>query len=80
MKSFGSRDLIGCLLCLEFTEGKRRATSHVKYICPKKVEAGTHPFITVILGRKTYDPVTRGRYITQLKILGYTTEEIESCM
>lgn len=80
MRSFGSRDLIGCLLCLKFTEGKRNASSHVKYNCPKKVEAGNYPLITVILGRKVYDKVTRGRYLTQLKKLGYTIKEIESCM
>lgn len=36
-----------------------------------------HPFFQFQLGRKTYDPHSANRYITQLKNFGFTKEEIE---
>ena len=80
MKSFGSKDLINCLLCLGFTPTKSTGSSHIKYKCTKSVEKGTRSFIEVILNVKTYDPTTRGRYLTQIKRLGYSLKEIEKCM
>lgn len=80
MKSFGSADLVKCLTCLGFTREFSTGSSHIKYTSPKKVEKGTRPFITVILGVKIYDKTTQGRYLTQIKRLGYTKDEIASCM
>ena len=80
MKSFGSSDLVKCLVCLGFSKELSAGSSHIKYKCPKAVDKGTRPFITVILKVKSYDKTTQGRYLTQIKMLGYTKEEISKCM
>ena len=75
-KNFGSKQLCKCLKKLEFTENRRKGSSHVKYSTNKKVETGARPFIVVIMGRKTYDPRTSRSYIRQIKNLGFSEEEI----
>lgn len=80
MKSFGSSDLIKCLVCLGFNKEPSTGSSHIKYKCPKTVDKGSRPFITVILKVKSYDKTTQGRYLTQIKQLGYTKEEISKCI
>ena len=80
MKSFGSTDLIKCLLRLGFTKDKSTGSSHSKYNCPKKMEKGIRPFLIVILNVKTYDKTTQNRYLTQLKKLGYSLKELEESM
>ncbi len=76
--AFGSKELCKCLIKLGFKEKPQKATSHQKFHSAKVPPVGVHPFITVILGRKSYDPTTRSRYITQIKRLGFTKKEIEN--
>lgn len=38
---------------------------------------GVRPFMTVQLGRKTFDPHSANRYIQEIKRCGYSKEEIE---
>lgn len=80
--SFGSRELCKCLECLGFRQQPQKATNHVKYEAPsnKKVPPGVRPFIIVILGRKSYDPHTRTRYLRQIKNLGFSEKEIRKCL
>ena len=80
--SFGSKELCKCLLCLGFKPKPQKASSHVKYRVPpdKEASCGNRPFVTVILGRKTYDPTTRGRYMTQIKQKGFSKKEILKCL
>jgi len=78
--SFGSEKLIKCLICLGFVKQKSTGSSHIKYSCPKKVVAGQRPFIEVILKRKTYDPHTASSYLRQIKNLGYTKDEVLTCL
>ena len=80
MKSFGSSDLVKCLVCLGFSKELSAGSSHIKYKCPKAVDKGTRPFITVILKVKSYDKTTQGRYLTQIKMLGYTKEEATAAL
>lgn len=81
MKSpFGSKELVACLLCLGFTKEKSTGSSHIKYRSPKKVQKGMHPFITVILQRKVYDPHTQSCYLRDIRVLGFTNIEIRCCM
>ncbi len=78
MKSFGSKELCGCLKTLKFNPGSQNKTSHVKYKIPpnKKCPPGVRPFIMVQLGRKSYHPHARSRYISQIKRFGFTKKEI----
>lgn len=78
--SFGSKELRKCLLHLGLKEEDRKATSHVKFKCntTKKLPQGVRPFITLLEGRKNYDPISRERYITQLKRLGFDLEVIKA--
>lgn len=78
MKLFGSNDLCKCLKRLAFTPLPQNGTSHVKYkVLPDiKTTPGIRPYIIVILGRKTYDRNTCSSYITQLKRLGFSKEDI----
>lgn len=79
--SFGTKTLIACLLCLSFTKAPSSGSSHQKFsLTGRKVTSGVRPFMIVILNRKSYDPVTQRRYITQLKRLGFTQKEIETCL
>ena len=77
--SFGPKELSKCLIRLGLEPESRKATSHVKfkYNTNKKLPDGSRPFITLIEGRNIYDPITRGRYITQLKRLGFSLKEIK---
>lgn len=77
--SFGSKELINCLLCLGFTKKRSTGSSHSKYSSPKKVAMGMRPFITVILNRKVFDPHTQSSYLLQIKKLGFSAEDIEKC-
>lgn len=79
MKAFGSRELERCIKKLGFTFDSISSSHHAKYNSPldKKVPIGQYPFFQFQLGRKTYDPHSANRYITQLKKFGFTKEEIE---
>lgn len=78
--SFGSRELISCLLCLGFTRKNSPGSSHIKYASPKKITTGMRPFIIAILHRKDYDPHTKSSYLKQIQNLGYTSDQIDACM
>ena len=78
--SFGSRELINCLLCLGFTKKNSTGSSHIKYACHKRITTGIRPFIIVILHRKDYDPHTKSSYLKQIQNLGYASDQIDACM
>lgn len=79
MKAFGSKELEKCVKKLGFTFDSISSSHHAKYVPPsgKNVPIGNYPFFQFQLGRKTYDPHSANRYISQLKNLGFTKEEIE---
>ncbi len=76
--SFGSKELEKCLKELGFIL-KRTSSSHAIFDPPndKLPPIGSRPFMTVQLGRKTYDPHSANRYISQIKRFGFTKTEIE---
>lgn len=77
--TFGSRELIRCLINLGFLPKKQFGTSHQKYIPPKEKSvsnAGQRSFIIVQTGQKEYDPHARTRYIRQIMNFGFKEEEI----
>lgn len=78
MKSFGSKELCQCLRHLGFSPEPQKGTSHIKYSIPenKKTLSGVRPFIIVQLGRKSYHPHARSRYVSQIKRLGFSKKEI----
>lgn len=78
MRLFGSNDLCKCLKRLGFTCQFQNGTSHVKYKIPPNIKtpSGIHPFIIVILGKKSYDRNTCSSYISQLKRLGINKESV----
>ncbi len=80
--SFGTEELIKCLVNLGFSKQPSTGSSHLKYKCPnpKDVPAGTRPFIIVIENTKVYDKHTMGRYRTEIRRLGYSTTQIEEAM
>ncbi|OGK21652.1 hypothetical protein A3C23_02650 [Candidatus Roizmanbacteria bacterium RIFCSPHIGHO2_02_FULL_37_13b] len=76
--TFGTVQLCKALTNLGFTPEKQCGTSHQKYNVPssKIVPDGLRPFIEVVHGRKQYFPPTVSGYLTQLKRLGFTNDEI----
>ena len=83
MKNFGTKDLCKCLENLGFVFAEQQTSSHhYKYNAPKKhvVLKGLRPFIMVQIGQKAFRPNSCSRYITEIKHLGFTKEEIEKCM
>lgn len=79
MKAFGSKELEKCVKRLGFSFDSISSSHHAKYSPPlsKNVPIGQYPFFQFQMGRKTYDPHSANRYITQLKNFGFTKEEIE---
>ncbi len=70
--SFGTKELIKCLIHLDFKEQPNSGTSHVKYKSPMTpTDLNIRPFIIVQLGRKVYDKHTQSRYIRQILRLGF---------
>lgn len=80
--SFGTEELIRCLINLGFIKQPSTGSSHIKYKCPdpKKVPVGIRPFIIVIENTKVYDKHTMSRYRTEIRRLGYSTVQIEEAM
>lgn len=78
MKSFGSKELERCVQKLGFTYDSISSSHHAKYNPPRgtKTQIGDYPFFQFQLGRKSYDPHSVNRYISQLKRFGFTREEI----
>lgn len=77
---FGSSDLIKCLKCLGFIPNPQVASRHLKYSCPRTVQKGQRPFIIVLQNTSTYDPITCKNIVREIKLLGFTQEEINGCM
>lgn len=77
-KAFDSKELIKCVEKFGFTFNSSNS-HHSKCYPPlgKLPPSGIRPFYMIQLGRKTYDPVSASRYISELKKFGYTKEEIE---
>ncbi len=80
MKSYGSRELITCLINLNYSEELQVGSRHLKYQSPKPVEKGMRPFIIVLQNKNNYDPITQRQYIKQIKKHGFTREQIEKAM
>ena len=76
MKAFGSKELVRCLGKLGF-KFNRQNSSHAIFNPPVGKNSPDKPFMTVQLGRKTFDPYSANRYTSQIKRFGFTKEEIE---
>lgn len=76
-KAFGSRELIKCVERLGFTF--KRQTRHLIYTPPKgrKSTMIGKNILPIQPGRKSFDPHSRARYISQIKSFGFTKKEIE---
>lgn len=81
MRSFGSKELENCVKKLGFTF-KNIQASHIKYLPPPRQDASAEarPYFVFQLGKKSYDKNAASRYITQLKRLGFSKEEIEKSL
>ena len=78
MKAFGSKELQKCVINLGFVFDSISSNHHAKYNPQtNKTTVGEYPFFQFQLGRKTFDPNSANRFITQLKRFGFTKEEIE---
>ncbi|MEK7571080.1 MAG: hypothetical protein AAB553_02290 [Patescibacteria group bacterium] len=64
-QSFGSRELVACLLCLGFKEEPQTGSRHLKYSSPRSVEKGKRPFITLLQGKSDYDPIIAENIISR---------------
>lgn len=82
MKNFGTKDFCQCLINLGLTLVKNQTSSHhLKYDVPKShIIRGGRTFMMAQLGQKSYHKNACSRYISELKQLGFTKEEIEKCM
>ena len=78
MKAFGSRDLIKCIEKLGFVF-KRQTSSHKIFHPPKgrKSTMLNKNILPIQIGRKSYDPNARSRYVGQIKSFGFTKKEVE---
>jgi hypothetical protein len=76
--SFGSNEFCKFLKKLDFKPQQSTGSSHIKYSAPKnlKTPVGIRPFITVMLGRKTYDPHTISCYKRDLVKVGVNKERL----
>ncbi|MFH1289496.1 MAG: hypothetical protein ABIH88_02130 [Patescibacteria group bacterium] len=63
---------------LNFSIQPQKGTSHIKFRIPsdRKTPPGARSFIVVQLGRKSFHPHARSRYISQIKQLGFAKKEI----
>ena len=79
-KLFGYKELVSCLIKLGFKKHKIYSSSHQKYDAPSSctVTTGQRPFITAVFCRKPYSKHTCSGYMSQLRKMGYTDDEIES--
>lgn len=75
--TFGTREFIKCLEYLGCTPEEKKATSHLKYLLPKHLKpVNERDYITVILGKGSYDPNTCSRIINQLIKRGFDIDNI----
>ena len=80
MKSFGSKELIRCLIDLGFIQQRKIASRHLKFKCPKKHSAGERSFIEVLQGKSEFDPITQKKIVNNLLKHGFTKDQIEEAM
>lgn len=78
--SFGSRELCKCLENLNFQKQSQKATDHVKFKFSKSNYKDNRAYITVQLGRKSFDKHSSTRYLRQIKNFGFTEAEIKKAM
>lgn len=78
--TFGSSRLKKCLIALGFKQEPQVGSRHLKYSTPRPVQKGQRPFMIILQNKKTYDPITCKNIIKELKILGFSEEEISKCM
>jgi hypothetical protein len=76
-KAFGSKDLLKCVKKLGFTY-LRTSSSHEIYAPPQGKRNPQGRSLPIQVGKKSYDPHSRARYISEIKNYGFTKEEIES--
>ena len=79
-KSFGSSELCLFLKKHGFTPRRLKATSQLVYTPPESFKVNVEalrPFITVVLGRKSYDPITAGSIRRNLIRLGFSEDDLE---
>lgn len=74
-KAFGSKELVKCLKKLGFTY-LRESSSHQIYGPPSGKKNPEGRPLPVKVGVKSYDPNSRSRYISEIKMYGFTKEEI----
>lgn len=74
--TFGSAKLIKCLNSLGFKQEPQVGSRHLKYSSPRSVKKGQRPFIIVLQNKTSYDPITCRSIIKEIKLLGFTAEEI----
>ena len=75
-KAFGSKELIKCIGKLGFTY-QGMSSSHSIYKPPAGKENSEHRPLPIQVGKKSFDPHSRARYISEIKSYGFTKEEIE---
>ncbi len=78
--SFGFSALIKCLKCLGFKQEPQVGSRHLKYSSPRPVKKGQRPFIIVLQNKSSYDPITCKSIMKEIKLLGFTKEEISECL
>lgn len=79
-RSYGSRELIRCLLKLRYTPEPQIGSRHRKYRSPNSVQKGMYPFILVIQNRSEYDQFWQREYMKQIKRHGFSGDQIEEAM
>ena len=75
-KSYGYKELHNCLTSLGFYPEDNNS-SHIKYY-HKEGKTGKYPFIMDQVNLKTYQKNAKSRYISELKMFGFTKEKIEN--
>mgnify|MGYP001301508003 CR=1 FL=1 len=77
-KIFGSKELINCVENLDCKYNSSKS-SHIKYNLPEghKLPKGERPFYIIQVSRKTYAKHICNRYITELKMKGFTKKQID---
>lgn len=75
VKAFGYKELHKCLTKLGFS-AENSNSSHIKYY-HKDGKQGKYPFFMAQITRKKYGTNAANRYISELKMFGFTKEEIE---
>ncbi len=76
----GTKELISLLKCLGYIPAPQVGSSHLKCVCPHAVPKGERPFIIVIQNERKYDPIIVKEKLKQIRIHGFSKEQIAGCM